>query len=179
MPKIFAINHTKYIENYFKIGQKKMIDKPGIKTFGKDKYNSIVKIGIMIKLFPVLNENVYFVSLILKESIDDIILLDNEFNIQGMSSKLMKILNIHNQSIFQDNEIPFFVICKKFVNFYNIFLKSKQKKSNVTSERKISFAEGDNNINQNNNNDANKKISKEEVLENIEINENVELEYEI
>ena len=137
MPKIFAINHTKYIENYFKIGQKKMIDKPGIKTFGKDKYNSIVKIGIMIKLFPVLNENVYFVSLILKESIDDIILLDNEFNIQGMSSKLMKILNINNQSIFQDNEIPFFVICKKFVNFYNIFLKSKQKKSNAISERKF------------------------------------------
>ena len=176
MPKIFAINHSKYMENYLKIGQKKLIDKPGLKVFGKDKYNSIIKIGMMLKLFPILNENILFVSLISKENIDDIILLDNEFNIQGMSSKLMKILNIHNQSLFQDNEIPFFVICKKFVNFYNIFLKPKQKKSATISERKISFAEGDNNIN---NNEINKKINKEGILENIEINENVELEYEI
>ena len=76
---------------------------------------------MILKLFPILNENVFFVALIIKENIDDIIFLDSEFNIQGMSSKLMEILNINNQSLFQDNDIPFYVICKKFLNFYNIF----------------------------------------------------------
>ena len=65
--------------------------------------------------------------MIIRENIDDIILLDNKFNIQGMSLKLMKILNIENQSLFQDNEIPCYVICRKFVNFYNIFFQGKKK----------------------------------------------------
>ena len=39
----------------------------------------------------------------------------------------MKILNIKNKYLFQDNEIPFYMICRKFVNFYNIFLKGKKK----------------------------------------------------
>ena len=43
---------------------------------------------------------------------------------------------------------------------------------NSNSERKRSFMEGGNKEN-------NKKITKEDILENIEINENVELEYEI
>ena len=174
MPKIFAENHSKYIENYFRIGQKKLLDKSGIKILAKDKKNCIIKVALAVKLFPILNENVFFASLIIKDNIDDIIFLDNEFNIQGMSSKLMKILNINNNALFQENEIPFYVICKKFVNFYNIFLINKQKKNNLTQERKISFNEGENNSLQ-----LNKKINKEDNFENIEISENVELEYEI
>jgi PAS domain S-box-containing protein len=127
MPKIFAINHSKYIERYFKIGEKKFIDKSVFKSFGKEKNNCIIKIRIALKLFPILNDNIYFIALIVKENVDDIILLDDKFNIQGMSLKLMKILNINNKSAFQDNEIPFYVICKKFLNFYDIFLKGKKK----------------------------------------------------
>ena len=73
-----------------------------------------------------MNENILFVGLILKENIDDIILMDENFNIQGMSSKLMKILNIENKFIFQENEIPFYTICRKFINFYSIFLNTKK-----------------------------------------------------
>ena len=171
MPKIFAINHSKYMERYFKIGEKKFIEKSVYKSFGKDINNYIIKIKLALKLFPILNENVFFAALIQKENIDDIILLDNQFNIQGMSSKLMRILGINNKYLFQNNEIPFYVICKKFVNFYNIFLKGKQKKFNLNREKKPIIEE-----------EEDKKENKDEKdynHDNIEINENVELEYEI
>ena len=180
MPKIFGINHSKYMERYFKIGQKRIVDRPRLKLFAKDKNNSIIKITLCVKLFPVLNENVYFASLIKKENIDDIILLDDNFIIQGMSSKLMRILNITNLSLFEDNEIPFYAICVKFLNFYNIFLKSKKVKDINSSDKNNINLEGEkNNLNEENKNEINKNIIKEDFLESIEINENVELEYEI
>ena len=177
MPKIFSCEHSKYMERFFKIGQKKLIDKSDFKTFGMDKDNSIIKIRLALKLFPILNDNIYFVSLILKENIDDIIFIDDKYNIQGMSLKIMKILNINNKNLFQDNEIPFYVICRKFVNFYNIFLQGKKKediseKQIPTNEESI---EKDNDIKIG----ENKNEEKEKIHENIEISENVELEYEI
>ena len=178
MPKIFAVDHSKYMERYFKIGQKKLIDKSDFKTFGKDKDNSIIKIKTALKLFPVLNDKVYFLGLISKENIDDIIFLDDKFNIQGMSLKLMKILSINNKNLFQDNEIPFYVICRKFVNFYNIFLQGKKKED--TSEKQNTIIEEEKDDDKKEEKKDHKENEKEEdIHENIEINENVELEYEI
>ena len=134
MPTIFTKDHSKYIEKYFKIGQNKLIDKSDFKTFGKDKENSIIKLKIVLKFFPILNDNVFFASLISKENIDDIIFFDDKCNIQGMSCKLLKILNINNKNLFQENEIPFYVICRKFLNFYNIFLQSKKKGDIIEKE---------------------------------------------
>ena len=161
MPNFFAKEHDYYISRYFKTGEKKIIDKTDFKTFGKDRNNSIMKLKLGIKLFPILNDKVYFVGLINKENIDDIILLDDKFNIQGMSLKLMTILNITNKNIFQENEIPFYVICRKFVNFYHIFFQGKKK--GELNEKQI----------------VEEQREMEDLHENIEINENVELEYEI
>ena len=160
MPNLFSKEHSNYMAKYFKIGEKKIIDKPDFKTFALDKNNSVMKLKLAIKLFPILNEKVFFVGMINKENIDDIILLDSKFNIQGMSLKLMKILNIGNNSLFQKNEIPFYVICRKFVNFYHTFFQSKKK----GDEKQYNLDE---------------KKEREDLHENIEINENVELEYEI
>ena len=179
MPKIFSLEHSKYMTRYFNIGQKKIIDKNDFKTFGKDKDNSIIKIKLALKLFPILNEDVLFTGLILKENIDDIIFLDDKYNIQGMSVKIMKILNINNKNLFQDNEIPFYVICKKFVNFYNIFLQGKKKENDVDNQTTINQIEKDDENENKNENLKEKKNEKEELHENIVINENVELEYEI
>ena len=170
MPKMFAKDHSKYMARYFKIGEKKYMDKSIFLSFGRDKNNYIIKLKIAIKLFPILNENVYFCTLIIKENIDDMILLDNQYIIQGMSPKLMKILGINNIFLFQENDIPFYVICKKFVNFYNIFLKVK-KKSNSIEQKLILEEEKKEN--------KDEKEEKENIHDNIEINENVELEYEI
>ena len=188
MPRLFAKDHSKYMERYFQVGEKKLIDKVDFSSFGKDKNNSIIKLKLAMKLFPILNDNVLFVGLILKENIDDIILMDSKFNIQGMSLKLMKILSIDNKLLFQNNEIPFYVICRKFVNFFNIFLKGK-KKSEIFGEEKPSFTEEiakkeekekKDNKGKNKGDKKNKKDTpKDELHENIEINENVELEYEI
>ena len=178
MPKLFAQDHSKYIEDYFKIGEKKLIDKSDFKSFGKDKNNSILKVKLALKLFRVLNDEVYFVGLILKENIDDIILLDDKFNIQGMSLKLMKILNINNKNLFQENEIPFYVICRKFVNFYSIFFQGK-KKGDVSEKQLFTIEEEGSKGKEEENKNENKKNEKEDIHENIEINENVELEYEI
>ena len=168
MPKMYEKEHSKYIENYFKIGKKAIIDKSDFKAFAKDKDNSIIKIGIAVKLFPILNDNVLFIGLINKENIDDIIFLDDKFNIQGMSMKLMKILNIGNKNLFQENDIPFYVICRKFVNFYSIFLQRAKKE--LDSDKELKELEQK---------EPKEKNEKEELHENIEINENVELEYEI
>ena len=158
MPNLFSKEHSNCMARYFKIGEKKIIDKPDFKTFALDKNNSVMKLKLAIKLFPILNNKVFFVGMMNKENIDDIILLDNKFNIQGMSLKLMKILNIGNKALFQDNEIPFYVICRKFVNFYHIFFQAKKK--GEFSEKQFNFVH---------------KKEKEDLHENIEINENVEL----
>ena len=190
MPKLFAKDHSKYIENYFQTGEKKLIDKTDFVSFAKDKNNSIIKIKLALKLFPVLNDSVLFVGLINKENIDDIILMDSKFNIQGMSLKLMKTLQIDNKTLFQTNEIPFYLICRKFVNFFNIFLQGN-KKSEILGEEKPSYNEEmakkeekenkDNKGKNAENNGKNEKTEndKNDLNENIEINENVELEYEI
>ena len=189
MPKIFSKIHRSFIEKYYQIGERKIIDLKEIKTYGKNKDNAIIVIRLAVKLFPILNDNVYFVGLISKENIDDVIFLDHHFNIQGMSPKLLKTLNCDNKILFQDNDIPFYVICKKFVNFYKIFLqgkkqnlKEKKKQSSVlielteTSSIKdsmINDPKEKNPLNPENNNKNDIQI------ENIEINENIELEYEI
>ena len=193
MPRLFSKDHSSYMERYFQVGEKKLIDKIDFFCFGKDKNNSIIKLKLAIKLFPILNDNVLFVGLILKENIDDIILMDSRFNIQGMSLKLMKILSIDNKLLFQNNEIPFYVICRKFVNFYNIFLQGK-KKSETFGQEKPSFTEeiskkeekekkdnknGKNKGDKKEKKDKNDNTQKDDLHENIEINENVELEYEI
>ena len=187
MPKIFSKIHRSFIEKYYQIGERKIIDLKEIKTYAKNKDNAIIVIRLAVKLFPILNDNVYFVGLISKENIDDVIFLDHSFNIQGMSPKLLKTLNCDNKILFQDNDIPFYVICKKFVNFYKIFLQGK--KQNLEKKKKQSSAlieltetssikdstikdpKDNNNINQVKENDIHN--------DNIEINENIELEYEI
>ena len=182
MPKIFSKEHSKYMENYFQTGEKKLIDRGDFSSFAKDKNNSIIKIKLALKLFPVLNDSVLFVGLVNKENIDDIILMDSKFNIQGISLKLMKILQIDNKTLFQNNEIPFYVICRKFVNFYNIFLQGN-KKSEIFGEGKINFedemAKKEEEENKNKEKNDKKENDKNNLNENIEINENVELEYEI
>ena len=178
MPKIFAKEHSQYIEDYVKVGEKKHIDKSEFISFGKDKNNSIIKLKLSLKLFPILNDRIYFVCLILKENIDDIIFLDDKFNIQGMSLKLMKILNINNQNLFQENEIPFYVICRKFVNFYSIFFQGK-KKGEISEKQLYTIEEESSKGKEEEKKNDNKKNEKEDIHENIEINENVELEYEI
>ena len=129
-------------------------------------------------MFPILNENIYFVGLILKENIDDLVILDENFNINGMSSKLMKIIGIDNKFLFQENEIPFYAICKKFINFYNVFLNIK--KDNETPDLDDTLEEANLENDKLKKNKVNKDENKENgINENVQINENVELEYEI
>jgi len=191
MPKIFSKIHRSFMEKYYIYGEKRIIDKKDLKTFGKDKDNAIVMIKIGIKLFPMLNDSIYYVGLITKENIDDIIFLDHHFNIQGMSGKLLKILHCDNKILFQNNEIPFYVICKKFVNFYKIFLQGKKQdireKKNKNSSSIITLDDLSSNDDDSEKgkdkenplkNSKNVEIEKQ-VHDNIEINENIELEYEI
>ena len=114
------------MENYFKTGYGKYIETKDFKTFAKDKNNSIMQVRLALKLLPILNYNVIFVGLILKENLNDIILVDENFMIQGMCEKLKNNLNITNDFLFQTNNIPFYIICKKFINFYKMFINNKR-----------------------------------------------------
>jgi hypothetical protein len=46
-----------------------------------------------------------------------VILLDSEYNIQAMSGKLYNLFNLNSQ-IFQDVDVPFWMICKEFIRHY-------------------------------------------------------------
>ena len=184
MPKLFEKEHSQYIQNYFSKGSNKYVEKQDFKTFGKDKYNSIIQIKLGLKLFPVINQNVFMAAIIIKESMDDMIILDKDFIIQGMSYKLTKIFNLNENSFFQRNQVPFYALCKKFINFYNMFLKNK--KTEDIQDLDPGFAVDNNNIKgkdleiKESPKAKDKEKSKNiEIHENIEVNENIELEFEI
>ena len=185
MPKLFEVEHSSYIQNYFKKGTNKYAEKQDFKTFAKDKYNSIIQIKLGLKLFPILNYNVFMAAIIVKENMDDMIILDKDFNIQGVSQKLSKILNLNSDSFFQVNKVPFYAFCKKFINFYNMFIKNKITEQN--------YQDTEFSLNNDNNKDKIKDLGEKESPklrekeskiinenhENIEVNENIELEFEI
>ena len=107
MPKNFSNLHNFFMKKYYNVGEKIVIDKNYLTTYAIDKDNSIIMLKIAVKLFPILNDNVYFIGIFSKENIDDIIYIDNNFEIQGMSTKLMKILNIKNKLLFKNKNITF------------------------------------------------------------------------
>ena len=187
MPKLFEAEHSKYIQNYFKRGSNTYVEKQDFKTFAKDKYNSIIQIKLGLKLFPILNDNVLMAGVIIKENIDDLIILDKDFYIQGMSQKLMKIFNLNdNDSFFQNNQIPFYALCKKFVNFYNMFIRNKlnEKNQDLLLDQENIIDNNNNKIKDFEEKESPKPVEKEaekidEINENIQVNENIELEFEI
>ena len=177
MPKIFGINHQKYIRNFVEIGEKKFLDRNQISLYAMDKDNCIVNIKIVIKIFPVLNNRVLFIGIISPEKVDDLILIDENFYIQGMSKKLLEKLNFINKYLFINNDVPFYMICKNFINFYRTFMKGNKKKlENLNSEEEENSNEPS--LNSLTTNKINYK-KKETNLDNIDINENIDLEYEI
>ena len=50
----------------------------------------------MIKLFPILNKNLYFIGMVIPEKTSDLILIDHNFIIQGMSKRLREKIQINN-----------------------------------------------------------------------------------
>ena len=195
MPRNIEQKHLMFMENYFRTGHKKNVETKDFKTFAKDKNNSIIQIRLAIKLLPVLNHHVIFVGLIIKENVNDIIYVDENFFIQGMCAKLNSNLNINNNSLFQFNDIPFYIICKNFINFYKMFLSNKNKENLENMQIKEVFKKKTNSTeNKNEKNSASPKMKKEreeeiikkeddlinkQIQENLEINENFELEFEI
>ena len=195
MPRNIEQKHLMFMENYFRTGYKKYVGTKDFKTFAKDKNNSIIQIRLAIKLLPVLNHHVIFVGLIIKENVNDIIYVDENFYIQGMCAKLNNNLNINNNSLFQLNDIPFYLVCKNFINFYKMFLKGKNKENIDEMQIKEVFKKKTNSTENKNEKDnassKRKREKKEEIIkkeddlinkqvqENLEINENFELEFEI
>ncbi len=105
MPKIFGKEHTEYMKRYIIIGEKRIVDVKEYTIFIKDKFNSLNLVKINIKLFPVLNRSLYFIAMVIPEKMDDLILIDNNFIIQGLSQRLREKIQIDNQNFFETNEI--------------------------------------------------------------------------
>jgi len=205
MPKMFEKLHKGFLERFVETGEKRRIDKAAFRSYAKDTQNCIIVMRFMVKLFPMLNREVYYCGMALKEPVDDIIIIDWKFNIQGMSKKLMVKFELENKELFMDNDIPFYVICKKFLNFYRMFLsgnrrRRKDKKhgrsvSGMSASNMNSNMGSSSNMMTNAQLEANAEADKaakniEDVIDevtnenikkdsNIEINENIELEYEI
>ena len=173
MPKVFQKEHNKFMKEYIEIGKKHLLNEKGHHTFAKDKNNSILYIKINLKIFPILNKNVYFLAMIIPEKIDDLIFIDSNFIIQGMSKKLSDKFQISNKFFFMNYNIPFYMICKNFIHFYKTFMQDNiENKNNSNQEFEI------NSFEQELDNDfSSEDINKKDI--NIEINENIELEYEI
>ena len=175
MPKIFANQHQEFMQNFINIGERTIICTKEYSTFGKDKNNSIIFIKLYIKIFPILNNSVYFIGMFISEKLDDLIFIDSNFIIQGMSKKIQDTLKLKNKLFFNENDIPFYMICKNFINFYKIFMKGNKKE--IIDENNISEESED--FSQTYIYEEEIKIEEEQNENNIEINENIELEYEI
>ena len=128
MPKNLAKIHSSFIKNFFSVGKKNILGKKDFRGFGKDKDNNIIMIKLSVNLFPILNNSVLFVVMLKKDKNEDLILIDNYFNIQGMSSHLMAKLNIENKQLFKYYDIPFYAICPQFIGLYKNMIVIKNKK---------------------------------------------------
>ena len=139
MPKQIAKIHNNFITNFYNVGEKKILGKKNIKTFAIDKYFNTFMIKKFLNIFPILNDKILFIAMIIKEKNEDMILLDKNFIIQGMSNRLMYKLNVENKASFSNYDIPFYAICGEFVGFYKnmikIKTKSNKKKRNLSSTR--------------------------------------------
>ena len=198
MPKMFEREHKSFMQRHIRIGEKRVIDKT-FKTYGKDKYNALIILNLSIKLFPILSDNLFFCAMMTREDIEDVILLDSEYNIQAMSGKLYNLFKLNSQ-IFQDVDVPFWMICKEFIRHYQTFMMNNSKVKNFSAnqfklkklisknlknegystqlnEKLESNKEGD--VTQRSD-DMPKEGNKMEVAElDFEINENAEVEWEI
>ncbi len=180
MPKIFVNEHSKFMINYFEIGEKKVIDKEQLKTFALDSHKYLIQIHIGIKIFPMINNNISFISLINLDKIDDIIILDSSFIINGMSKKLSEYFKIDNPNLFNHNDIPFYMICKNFISFYKTFFFKKQNEIYSESTKiNDNINEYQYLLNEEINENIDLEKTKNSFLEKIEINENMEIEYQI
>ena len=130
MPKMFEKEHQSFMQRYIKIGEKRVVDKT-FRTYGKDKYNALIILNLSIKLFPILGDNIFFCAMMTREDIEDVILLDSDYNIQAMSGKLYNLFKLNSQ-IFQDFDIPFWMICKEFIRHYQTFMMNNSKIKNFS-----------------------------------------------
>jgi len=177
MPKVFEKQHINFMKEFIQIGKKYLINSKSHHTFGKDKDNSILYIRINLKIFPVLNQSVYFLGMINPEKIDDLIFIDSNFIIQGMSKKLTDKFQITNKYFFINNNIPFYMICKNFIHFFKTFMQDNQNENNTNTNNPIHSTEINLSEQGSELESSRNEIKKKDI--NIEINENIELEYEI
>ena len=126
MPKIFSNEHKNYMNNFYNIGEKKIIDKKELTVIGLNKNKNLLLLKKIIKIFPMINHSVFYIGIFTLEPINDLILIDSNFDIQGMSKYLMDRLEFYNQHFFQEINIPFYLICKNFLNYYKYFIKEKK-----------------------------------------------------
>jgi len=180
MPKIFSKVHHLFMEQYNKIGEKRIINKCFV-SYGKDRNNNLIPLILRTKKFPILSDYILYISLMTKMQVDDVILLDNKFNIQGMSQRLMERFHL-NENIFNDCNIPFYLICKKFIGHYRKNIPKEEKSDKLLKKIEKEMKENSNNTNNNNISSSiiNQRDEKEcEENFSLEINENAELEFDI
>lgn len=125
--------------------------------------------------------------MLLLDKVDDIILLDQNFIIQGLSKKIKERFTIlDNKILFIYNDFPFYMICKNFISFYKTFFKENKnlKNTRLNTRRKTineEMSETELLLNEEENENENKSSDLSNTIfnENIEVNENMEIEYEI
>ena len=196
MPRMFEKDHKRFMQRNINIGEKRIIDKT-FRTYAKDKKNALIVIDLSVKLFPILSESMFFCAMITKENLDDVILLDQDYNIQGMSDKLYNLFRL-NSGIFQDCDVPFWMICKEFIQHYQIFMannplvktsysRNKDKNNNnndITYNKNQKITNDDisqisSRTNNTNNLNFNENDENEGAELDFEINENADVQWEL
>ena len=195
MPRMFEKDHRRFMQRNINIGEKRIIDKT-FRTYAKDKNNALIVIDLSVKLFPMLNESMFYCAMVRKENLDDVILLDQEYNIQGMSGKLYNLLKL-NAGIFQDCDVPFWMICREFIHHYQTFMINNPlvknfnpKKNNdntnqykLKSQNTLNYNDNDSQISNKTNNSLNyldeNKNENEGAELDFEINENADVQWEV
>ena len=182
MPKFHEVRHREYMRRFVNIGCKTILDKI-IKNFALDKNRALLPVNLCVKLLPVLTNNIYFCGALKNDVVDDIIIIDENLIIQGITKKI--VASLKSKDFYNILQIPFYVICRKFINFSKQFLIRK-KINIVRDNRPIQTSILDNseiiNTKQNLPQNENERSEDKNIFyfdKEAEVNESMEIEFDI
>ena len=180
MPKCFEENHKRFMKRYVEIGYKTIIDRMN-KIIGLDKNQNIVPLTSIVKLLPVLTNNVYFCGAHMNDFVCDLILIDENFMVQGFTKRLLSSLK--SKDFFNTFYIPFYIICRKFIAFSKKFLIKERRNmlDLIDKDHDVTIAKSQiYNTNMNNDEDLkDEEVSYAYFDEKAEVNETMEMEFEL
>lgn len=165
MPDIIANRHPLYMKQFFRTGEKTLIDRTTT-SFGLNKNQHILECAISVKQIPYFKELQFCGIVQQKSKVSNFVLLDEDFNIKNISTSLANLLDL-NENLFAYEDIPIFMISRQL--FKLCIAEYEKQQRNIVDQEQIKRENDENNFRKKKNK-TEKKLQKDEF--NIELFKN-------